>query len=272
MKKFFKWYYIVAFIILIFLTYVFCTQFNNIKALLLTTKFSKHGIEEKIVENDKVLEEYLEKYSQENAEKNILDNRGTSNEIAIIPNSSSKKIVEEKPGVPIDSSSNKTNKNQKSNANKIEQNTNITSDDKNSSNTNLTNSKESVESEVALENDDNNKADEIINNYVVQMYLVKKQFVNSLSELEEKIYKEYIELPKEDRDFEHKKSIVLKNYNYVSKLEKQCDKTVNEIVNNLEEELEEIKADTEIVDAIKKVYENEKALKKAYYISLLKGE
>ena len=85
-----------------------------------------------------------------------------------------------------------------------------------------------------------------------------------------KVKKEFSELTEDKRNFENKKNLALKYFDYVSNLEKTCDKKVSDNLEELEKELNQIDADTAIVKDIMTIYENEKALQKAYYLSLLK--
>ena len=52
-------------------------------------------------------------------------------------------------------------------------------------------------------------------------------------------------------------------------LESNCDSRMEEILARISAHIKEDGGDSSIVNEIREVYENEKALKKAYYLSLL---
>ena len=53
----------------------------------------------------------------------------------------------------------------------------------------------------------------------------------------------------------------------INSLEAQCDGEVEAIIAQLTKELKDINADTSIIKSIRKAYNSEKSLKKAYYIN-----
>jgi hypothetical protein len=54
----------------------------------------------------------------------------------------------------------------------------------------------------------------------------------------------------------------------VANLEKTCDSEVDKVVAELEKKLKELGGDLEIIQIIKDAYDEEKELKKSYYLSL----
>ena len=58
------------------------------------------------------------------------------------------------------------------------------------------------------------------------------------------------------------------NIDYVAGLEKTCDSEVDKVVTELEKKLKELKGDLGIIQTIRNAYEEEKELKKSYYLSL----
>lgn len=105
---------------------------------------------------------------------------------------------------------------------------------------------------------------------VAQVYVIQTNFNSTLNEFENRIISEYKALPPEQRTASTKAKIVADNMAYMVGLEAQCDAQIKEVTDALTKLMTENNKDTALVDSIKKAYENEKELKKAYYISLYK--
>ncbi|MGN1120811.1 MAG: hypothetical protein ACI4RV_00510 [Eubacteriales bacterium] len=105
---------------------------------------------------------------------------------------------------------------------------------------------------------------------VAKIYVIKANFVSTLSAFENKIISEYKALPDEQRTSATKAKIVSDNMSYVAGLEAQCDAQVKAVTDELTVLIQENGKDTALVDAINTAYAKEKELKKAYYISLYK--
>lgn len=244
MKKLLKSVLILFSILLVIFLVFIVTQYDNLKALMLSMNMSDEDISVKIEENHRLLQEYMNKY-----EKYIPTDEIESND--------DKLSSLDRENSPTTDSGNSTLENDK----KKSQN------DTNNENTKRSN----VEKQDKNVNSSSEKSeDEIIGKYIANMYSLKNEFTVKLKELEESALKEYSELPENKRNFENKKNLALKYLDYVSNLEKSCDKRVSQNLEELKKELKEINADTSIVKDVMTIYENEKALQKAYYISLIK--
>lgn len=244
MKKLLKSILILFSILLVIFLVFIVTQYDNLKALMLSMNMSDEDISVKIEENHKLLQEYMNKY-----EKYIPTDEIESND--------DKLSSLDRENSPTTDSGNSTLENDK----KKSQN------DTNNENTERSN----VEKQDKNVNSSSEKnEDEVIGKYIAIMYSLKNEFTVKLKELEESALKEYSELPENKRNFENKKNLALKYLDYVSNLEKSCDKKVSQNLEELKKELKEINADTSIVKDVMTIYENEKALQKAYYISLIK--
>ena len=103
---------------------------------------------------------------------------------------------------------------------------------------------------------------------VAKMYVIKADFMGTLSSFEANIKAQYKSLPAEERTQATKAKIVSENMSYITGLEAQCDAQVKAVTDELTELLIANGKDTSLVDAINSAYTNEKELKKAYYISL----
>lgn len=119
------------------------------------------------------------------------------------------------------------------------------------------------------ENNKDNKIDELIGDKVIELYSLKAFYLGKLGQMEAKVRKEYAAFPKEKKNLVGKKELVAKYMGTATSLLDQCDKEVGKLLADLEKELKKHNADTSIIKTIKDAYENEKALKKAYYLELL---
>ena len=116
--------------------------------------------------------------------------------------------------------------------------------------------------------DKNKLIEEEISNSLAQLYALKAKYVNKLGELEREVKEQYLNLPKSKQNKEGKKELVMANIDYVANLEKTCDSEVDKVVADLEKKLKELGGDLEIIQIIKDAYDEEKELKKSYYLSL----
>lgn len=113
------------------------------------------------------------------------------------------------------------------------------------------------------------RVDEIIGDKVIEMYSLKAYYLGQLGQLEATVKNEYRALPESKKNLIGKKELVSKHLGTANALLSQCDSKVAEILNGLQSELKALGADTSIIKTIKDAYENEKALKKAYYLKLI---
>ena len=109
---------------------------------------------------------------------------------------------------------------------------------------------------------------EIINKQVAKLYIVKNRFVNELGSLEQTIKSQYGALPDEQQVPTSRKEIAKRYISFVSDLELECDAEVDAILAQLKSELQAVGGDVGIVDTIRTQYEEEKSLKKAYYLDV----
>lgn len=113
------------------------------------------------------------------------------------------------------------------------------------------------------------QADKLIGEKTVELYSLKAYYLGQLGQMEKKVKADYVALPEEKKNFVGKKDIVNSYMSTAVGLMNQCDARVEKILAELKAGLEKLKADTSIIKTIRSAYENEKNLKKAYYLSLL---
>lgn len=123
-------------------------------------------------------------------------------------------------------------------------------------------------SSVKKSDDSIKKIEKEIGDSVSCMYALKAKYVNKLGELEREVIDQYSKLPKSKQNKEGKKELVMANVDYVAKLEKTCDSEVDKVIFALEKNLKELGGDLEIIQILKDAYNDEKELKKSYYMSL----
>lgn len=125
--------------------------------------------------------------------------------------------------------------------------------------------------EKKTNNNNSSKVDELIGDKVIELYSLKAYYLGQLGQMEATVKREYSALPKEKKNLLGIKEIANKHMGTAMSLLNQCDKQVNDLISQLEKELKSLKADTSILKTIRDTYENEKALKKAYYLKILEG-
>ena len=118
-------------------------------------------------------------------------------------------------------------------------------------------------------NTNNPLANKLIGEKTVELYSLKAYYLGQLGQMEKTVKSEYAALPVEKKNLLGKKDIVNRHMSTALGLMNQCDAKVEEILAELKAGLENLGADTSIIQTIRKAYEGEKNLKKAYYLSLL---
>ena len=117
----------------------------------------------------------------------------------------------------------------------------------------------------------NNAAvDKLIGDKVIEIYSLKAYYLGQLGQLEAAVKSDYSALPESKRNIVGKKELVSKYMGRATSLMSQCDSRVESVLSELKSGLDSYGADTSIIKRIRSAYENEKALKKAYYMSLVK--
>ena len=103
---------------------------------------------------------------------------------------------------------------------------------------------------------------------VGEIYALRTSFVGQLDGLLQQAKAEYGTLSPEQRE-KQKNSLASKYIGLAGSLEANCDSQMEAILSRIQKHLKENGGDTSLVKEIRKVYENEKALKKSYYMSMM---
>ena len=101
--------------------------------------------------------------------------------------------------------------------------------------------------------------------------MLKASFVSRLDAIVQSADSEFHALPQSEWNQSNKTRIAQSKFSELSALEKECDGKVAEIVTELRRLLRESGRDESVADQAQEIYENEKSLKKAYYIRELNG-
>ncbi len=103
---------------------------------------------------------------------------------------------------------------------------------------------------------------------IAKLYVLKSRFTGELGSLEKTITETYEALPKEEQVPASRKSIAGQYIKQVSRMELDCDAQVDAALAELRETLTAQGKDTAVVETLRQAYENEKSLKKAYYLDV----
>lgn len=109
-------------------------------------------------------------------------------------------------------------------------------------------------------------SDQIISELIATLYVQKSVYLSRLDGLESTLSAEWETIPKEQKKAE-KARIIAKYMPVIADWEKTCDDMVYGILDQIEAEIKKSGKDLTIIDKIDEAYQNEKRLKKAYYIN-----
>ena len=112
------------------------------------------------------------------------------------------------------------------------------------------------------------ETDEKIAEQIAKMYVLKAQYTSALEGLRSSIIAEYKALPKEQHTAASKEALGKKALGMAASLESSCDANVNAIISELKSILSAAGRDMSLVSSVQAAYNNEKKLKKAYYINM----
>lgn len=246
MKKISKVLLIILTVIVVAAGVVLYIQYDNISALINGMNASSEELASKMDDNREKLKEEVEKYTS----SEIID-ISAEDEEKLLNGEISIEDVAEKYHLPLEYLKDD-------------------SKDAQDNSSDTTNEPANTITETS-DNKGNEKAiDAAISDGVSKMYALKAKYVNKLGELEREVIKEYSNLPKEKQTEDKKFSLVMDNIAYIAELEKKCDNEVANVLSTLESELIRLNGDTEIIQILEDAYQQEKEVKKAYYLSLYK--
>lgn len=109
-------------------------------------------------------------------------------------------------------------------------------------------------------------SEKIINKYVSQLYSMEGRYIASIEGVISRAYAEYVSTAKHNDDKAAMASVGAKYIGEIYSLEASCDSEVNSLLASMKSELDAIGADTSIIGTIRSAYNNEKQLKRSYYM------
>lgn len=127
----------------------------------------------------------------------------------------------------------------------------------------------SSDSAASANNGDSQKVDEKAAQSIAKMYVLKSTFESELDKLYRQALSYYDTLTPEQKK-NGKSEVTKRFYSTGTALETSCDAQVDAVLKELETVLKAEGESTELVTKIKTAYNEEKRLKKAYYINLHK--
>lgn len=117
------------------------------------------------------------------------------------------------------------------------------------------------ENEGQNQNENEQSSTAIVSDYTIKLYSLKAAYLGQIGNL----------IDQAKADFKNGaggSTLMSKYLSKAASLESEADSKVDTLLNELTGKLENIGADTSIVAAMRDSYENEKSLKKSYYLSL----
>lgn len=251
MKKF-KIFLIILAVIIALISVLVWWQFGNIKSAYYWFKYDKENIAELIDKQNDDVDKFLKDKSDLNVRQSTEAEQKLHQEMLIDDDEfigvlTGKTDVPEMFGqdITLDESKNFVDSNGKP----------ISKEE-------LQEAKKEVENQTQ-QSDDKQKASEC----VARMYVLKSNFEMRLSSIFNEAKAHYLTYPYEERV--NKKGEILKSfYNKAVALEKECDANVDKVLSELDTILTRTGEDKSIITKIKEAYDNEKSLKKAYYLNL----
>lgn len=101
----------------------------------------------------------------------------------------------------------------------------------------------------------------IVSEYTVKLYSLKAEYLGQIGNLIDQAKTDY-------KNGMSAGSLMSKYLGRAASLEKEADSEVEALLSELKGKLEAVGADTSIINTMRNSYENEKTLKKSYYLSL----
>lgn len=120
-----------------------------------------------------------------------------------------------------------------------------------------------------MDRDNADRSQEIVRDVISRLYALKAEYIGRLGGLESAAKGEYFALPSNERRGSSAKKLLTKYMSLGLAAESECDARVAALLSQLKQDLEAINASTSIVSTLQSSYEQEKTLKKAYYLSLV---
>ena len=110
--------------------------------------------------------------------------------------------------------------------------------------------------------------EKLLSRYLAEIYVMKAEYTAWLEDTYDRAIEEYNALDEDQRTTSAKYSIGMSCMKEALAKEKECDARMTELEQKITALLKDMGRDTSLVDEIQSAYEEEKSLKKAYYLGL----
>ncbi len=104
--------------------------------------------------------------------------------------------------------------------------------------------------------------------YIAEIYVMEAEYTDWLADANQSAIDDFNALPAAEQTSASKYRIGMQYLSLALEKEKECDARMSEVEGNIRSVLTQLGESTALVDEIQRVYEEEKATKKAYYLSL----
>lgn len=232
---------VVLFLLIVGVIALIIYQKDNIDAVFNSIKYSKEDIQQQIDDSKNNVKDTLKEYNIDNLRDFTFEEEEQIRRGEITYEEALKKIMEEsgvadKLTVASGGNSNNQSPNASSSANAIP--------------------------DVKA---NSNNAQDIVAEYAVKMYGLKAYYLGQIGNLVDSAKADY-------KAKGSLKSIASDYLGRAASLEGEADSAVDALLNELKGKLEGLNADTSVIKTMKNAYENEKVLKKSYYLSLYQSK
>lgn len=276
-------------ILLLALIGVAVWQKDNIKAFVLSRRYSSEEIIEQISEIDNQLKQEIEKYFPDGIREYTEEEKeeiksGKTSEKQVLA-----KILSEK-NEELEAKENMTEEELKIYENIVEiqkelaPNITVKKDTseivvpkpiekKSNSEINVVGEKSQTGSSNSKPNSANKgntvTAESIISKYVSELYTLESKYISAIEGIVASAKSEAKSKGLTKKDTSQLLSVGAKYTGNINSLEASCDAEVENVITNLTRDLNRLGADTSIISTIRTAYANEKSLKRAYYMNMV---
>ncbi len=237
---------LILLILIIAFVALFIWQKNNIDAIVDATKYSEDDIQQQIVDSKSEVQSELEEHDIVGLRDFTFEEEEQIRKGQLSVDDAIARIMEES-DVASNVAASDGNSSNQGNNNKTD----------NAADNNKTVNNNAGGASTGSKNQE--KA--ILTEYTQRLYALKATYLGQLGNL--------IDQAKADHaNGAGGKELMSKYLGQAASLESQADSQVNALLSELTQKLNSIGADTSIVNTMRSAYENEKSLKKSYYLSL----
>lgn len=242
---------VILVVLIIGLAVVYFNQKQNIDALVTSVKYSKEDIQQQIDDSKEDIKGTLNEYDIGELRDFTFEEEEQIRKGVLTYDEALNRILEESGVADVLTVGSDDNSSNSVDGNQIGNNT----------------SDSDIGSTVVIPNikANNNEPRAIVAEYTLKLSGLKAQYLGQIGGLVDQAKADY----KQTRNV---KQIATKYIGKATSLEKQADSAVDGLLEELKSKLQAVNADISVVDKMKSAYEEEKTLKKSYYLSLYENK